>query len=93
MKSNDFLLLSFYNQRNYTYHPHNMSAQAAGKAIAAGAKAAGKAADGHVLNKGAKRDPELYVGPNPTTMLPRMSEQTRTMAIPFPFEPSTGLDY
>lgn len=40
-----------------------MSAQAAGKAIAAGAKAAGKAADGHVLNKGAKRDPELYVCP------------------------------
>lgn len=40
-----------------------MSAQAAGKAVAAGAKAAGKAADGHVLNKGAKRDPELYVRP------------------------------
>jgi hypothetical protein len=38
-----------------------MSAQAAGRAVAAGAKAAGKGADGHVLNKGAKRDPELYV--------------------------------
>jgi len=38
-----------------------MSAQAAGKAVAQGAKALGKAADGHVLNKGAKRDPELYV--------------------------------
>ncbi|KAL3420165.1 hypothetical protein PVAG01_08664 [Phlyctema vagabunda] len=34
-----------------------MSAQAARGAV----KAAGKAAEGHVLNKGAKRDPELYV--------------------------------
>lgn len=70
-----------------------MSAQAAGKAIAAGAKAAGKAADGHVLNKGAKRDPELYVGPNPIAMPPRTREEMRAMAIPFSFEPSTGLDY
>ena len=38
-----------------------MSAQAAGKVVAAAGKAAGKAADGHVLKKGAKRDPELYV--------------------------------
>ncbi|RDW63877.1 hypothetical protein BP5796_10379 [Coleophoma crateriformis] len=34
-----------------------MSAQA----VRGAAKAAGKAADGHILNKGAKRDPELYV--------------------------------
>lgn len=38
-----------------------MSAQAAGRAATEGAKAAAKAANGHVLNKGAKRDPELYV--------------------------------
>lgn len=38
-----------------------MSAQAAGKAVAQGAKAAAKAADSGVVNKGAKRDPELYV--------------------------------
>lgn len=41
-----------------TQHITNMSAQAARGAV----KAAGKAAEGHVLNKGAKRDPELYVG-------------------------------
>lgn len=34
----------------------------AGKAVSAAGKAAGKAAEGQVLNKGAKRDPELYVG-------------------------------
>jgi len=38
-----------------------MSAQAAGKIAAQAGKAAGKAAEGHVLKKGAKRDPELYV--------------------------------
>ncbi|PQE15197.1 hypothetical protein CJF32_00007837 [Rutstroemia sp. NJR-2017a WRK4] len=38
-----------------------MSAQAAGRAAAQAAKSAAKSADGHVLNKGAKRDPELYV--------------------------------
>lgn len=38
-----------------------MSAQAAGKVAAQAAKGAARAADGHVLNKGAKRDPELYV--------------------------------
>lgn len=38
-----------------------MSAQAAGRAAAQAAKGAVKAADGHILNKGAKRDPELYV--------------------------------
>lgn len=38
-----------------------MSAQTAGRAIANAAKSAGKQADGHVLNKGAKKDPELYV--------------------------------
>jgi hypothetical protein len=38
-----------------------MSAQAAGRAVANAGKAAGKAADSNVLNKGAKRDPELYV--------------------------------
>lgn len=38
-----------------------MSAQAAGKAASAIGKAAGKQVNEHVLNKGAKRDPELYV--------------------------------
>ncbi|KAI9740136.1 MAG: hypothetical protein M1818_004887 [Claussenomyces sp. TS43310] len=38
-----------------------MSAQAAGRAIASAGKAAGKSANENVLNKGAKRDPELYV--------------------------------
>jgi hypothetical protein len=38
-----------------------MSAQAAGRAVSAASKAAGKSANEHVLNKGAKRDPELYV--------------------------------
>jgi len=38
-----------------------MSAQAAGKAAVAGAKAAGNSASKSVLNKGAKRDPELYI--------------------------------
>jgi len=38
-----------------------MSAQAAGRAVAQAGKAASKQAEGHVLNKGAKRDPELYV--------------------------------
>lgn len=38
-----------------------MSAQAAGKVISQVGKAAGKQANEHVLNKGAKRDPELYV--------------------------------
>lgn len=38
-----------------------MSAQAAGKAAVAGIKAAGSNASNNVLNKGAKRDPELYV--------------------------------
>ncbi|RAL68336.1 hypothetical protein DID88_007066 [Monilinia fructigena] len=38
-----------------------MSAQAAGKVAAQAAKGAARAADGHVLNKGAKRDPELYI--------------------------------
>jgi hypothetical protein len=36
------------------------SAHIAQKA-ATGAKAAAKHVDGHVLNKGAKKDPELYV--------------------------------
>jgi hypothetical protein len=39
----------------------NMSAQAAGRAVNAATKAASKSAGDHVLNKGAKRDPELYV--------------------------------
>ncbi|KAM3071533.1 hypothetical protein ACMFMG_009413 [Clarireedia jacksonii] len=38
-----------------------MSAQAAGRVAAQAAKGAAKSADGHILNKGAKRDPELYV--------------------------------
>lgn len=38
-----------------------MSAQAAARVGAQAAKSAAKSADGHVLNKGAKRDPELYV--------------------------------
>ncbi len=38
-----------------------MSAQAAGRVANAASKAAGKSASEHVLNKGAKRDPELYV--------------------------------
>ncbi|APA07238.1 hypothetical protein SS1G_04026 [Sclerotinia sclerotiorum 1980 UF-70] len=38
-----------------------MSAQAAARAAAQMGKSAAKSADGHVLNKGAKRDPELYV--------------------------------
>jgi hypothetical protein len=38
-----------------------MSAQAAGRVVNAAAKAVGKNANEHVLNKGAKRDPELYV--------------------------------
>jgi hypothetical protein len=40
-----------------------MSAQAAGRIAAQAGKAAAQKADGHVLNKGAKRDPELYVCP------------------------------
>ncbi|TVY68832.1 Uncharacterized protein LSUE1_G007802 [Lachnellula suecica] len=39
---------------------HTMSG-AIGKAAAAAGKAASKGAESHVLNKGAKRDPELYV--------------------------------
>jgi uncharacterized membrane protein YkgB len=38
-----------------------MSAQAAGRAANAASKAASKSVNEHVLNKGAKRDPELYV--------------------------------
>jgi hypothetical protein len=38
-----------------------MSTQAAGRAVNAATKAASKSAGDHVLNKGAKRDPELYV--------------------------------
>jgi len=44
-----------------------MSAQAAGRAVAQAGKAASKQAEGHVLNKGAKRDPELYVRSSPST--------------------------
>jgi hypothetical protein len=55
---------AFYNiQQSQSY---NMS-QAAGRA----AMQAGKAATGNVLNKGAKRDPELYVWTlNPIPCLP-----------------------
>jgi len=52
-----------------------MSAQAAGRAVSAASKAAGKSANEHVLNKGAKRDPELYVrGPPiaPNTIEPHL---------------------
>jgi hypothetical protein len=38
-----------------------MSAQAVGRAASAAGKAANKSVNEHVLNKGAKRDPELYV--------------------------------
>jgi hypothetical protein len=44
-----------------------MSAQAAGRAVSAASKAAGKSASENVLNKGAKRDPELYVCTSPTS--------------------------
>lgn len=45
-----------------------MSAQAAGKVAAQAVKGAAKSADGHILNKGAKRDPELYVSKRPTPL-------------------------
>jgi len=76
--TNDPLSLSsFPKAPNVTsYHPSSlqdynnlapehfkMSAQAASKVAQAASKAAGKATEGHVLNKAAKRDPELYVRP------------------------------
>ena len=45
-----------------------MSAQA----VKAAGKAAGKVAEGHVLKKGAKRDPELYVCGPRTTFTPEL---------------------
>jgi hypothetical protein len=52
--------LEFQHLHNPRYPLQPLSKMSAQAARAAG-KAAGKAAEGNVLNKGAKRDPELYV--------------------------------
>jgi hypothetical protein len=64
-----------------------MSAQAAGRAVNAASKAAGKSASEHVLNKGAKRDPELYV----CTQISMSSTAYRTSS-PAPVAPISMLE-
>lgn len=54
----------------------NMSAQAAGRAVNAATKAASKTTGDHVLNKGAKRDPELYVRTHSLQKLRILSNRT-----------------
>jgi hypothetical protein len=59
--------------------------QAAGRAAMQAGKAAAKSAEGNVLNKGAKRDPELYVrtlNPIPNAFHIQNSSSTSWLDLP-----------
>jgi hypothetical protein len=46
---------------SHNHHTYSTTCKMSAQAVKAAGKAASKAAEGHVLSKGAKRDPELYV--------------------------------